>query len=44
MTHYALSMLLGDRVARLLLVAVAYYLGARLGLGLSLVEENVTPL
>lgn len=27
-----------------LLVAVGYYLGARLGLGLSLVEENVTPL
>lgn len=27
-----------------LLVAVAYYLGGRLGLSLSLVEENVTPL
>ena len=28
----------------LVVVAVAYYLGARLGLGLSLVEHNVTPL
>ncbi|HSV40343.1 MAG TPA: SpoIIE family protein phosphatase [Nocardioidaceae bacterium] len=34
-------MLLGGR---LLLVALAYYLGARLGLSLSLVGENVTPL
>ncbi|WP_404391780.1 SpoIIE family protein phosphatase [Humibacillus xanthopallidus] len=32
------------RVATLLLVALAYYAGARLGLGLSLVEANVTPL
>ncbi len=30
--------------ATALAVAIAYYLGARLGLGLSLVEENVTPL
>ena len=32
------------RVATLLLVALAYYASARLGLGLSLVEANVTPL
>ena len=32
------------RLALLALVAVAYYLGARLGLALSLVESNVTPL
>lgn len=31
-------------VGRLALVGVAYYLGARLGLNLSLVEQNVTPL
>lgn len=31
-------------IARLALVGLAYYLGARLGLGLSLVERNVTPL
>ena len=32
------------RVGALVLVALAYYAGARLGLGLSLVESNVTPL
>src|SRR6478672_4903233 len=32
------------RVAALLLVALVYYASARLGLGLSLVEVNVTPL
>jgi serine phosphatase RsbU (regulator of sigma subunit)/integral membrane sensor domain MASE1/anti-sigma regulatory factor (Ser/Thr protein kinase) len=32
------------RLRQLVLVALAYYLGARLGLGLSLVESNVTPL
>lgn len=32
------------RIAALLAVALAYYVGARLGLGLSLVAENVTPL
>ena len=32
------------RLAALVAVAVAYYLGARLGLSLSLVKENVTPL
>ena len=32
------------RVAALVAVAVAYYLGARFGLSLSLVKENVTPL
>ena len=32
------------RAATLLLVALAYYASARLGLGLSLVEANVTPL
>lgn len=34
----------GERARWLVVVAVAYYLGARLGLLLSLVEENVTPL
>ncbi|HEY7718645.1 MAG TPA: MASE1 domain-containing protein [Pedococcus sp.] len=37
----------GDRtaaLATLLLVSLGYYLGARLGLSLSLVERNVTPL
>ena len=34
----------GGRIGALVAVAVAYYLGARLGLHLSLVEENVTPL
>ena len=34
----------GGRIGALVAVAVAYYLGARLGLRLSLVEENVTPL
>jgi serine phosphatase RsbU (regulator of sigma subunit)/integral membrane sensor domain MASE1/anti-sigma regulatory factor (Ser/Thr protein kinase) len=32
------------RAVTLVLVALAYYAGARLGLGLSLVESNVTPL
>ena len=32
------------RFQQLVLIAVAYYLGARLGLSLSLVESNVTPL
>jgi len=32
------------RVGALVVVGVAYYLGARLGLNLSLVEQNVTPL
>lgn len=31
-------------LAALILVGVAYYLGARVGLSLSLVEQNVTPL
>ncbi|MGH3480537.1 MAG: MASE1 domain-containing protein, partial [Nocardioidaceae bacterium] len=31
-------------VAAIVLVGAAYYLGARLGLNLSLVEHNVTPL
>jgi len=35
---------LGRRAAAGVLVGVAYYLGARLGLSLSLVEQNVTPL
>lgn len=35
---------LGHTAAALVLVGAAYYLGARLGLGLSLVERNVTPL
>jgi len=34
----------GRRVGALVVVGVAYYLGARLGLNLSLVERNVTPL
>ncbi|GAA2742187.1 hypothetical protein GCM10009868_11190 [Terrabacter aerolatus] len=32
------------RLGRLVLIALAYYLGARLGLGLSLVGNDVTPL
>jgi serine phosphatase RsbU (regulator of sigma subunit)/integral membrane sensor domain MASE1/anti-sigma regulatory factor (Ser/Thr protein kinase) len=32
------------RIAALVAVALAYYVGARLGLGLSLVADNVTPL
>jgi serine phosphatase RsbU (regulator of sigma subunit)/integral membrane sensor domain MASE1 len=32
------------QIVALVVVAVSYYLGARLGLQLSLVEENVTPL
>jgi serine phosphatase RsbU (regulator of sigma subunit)/anti-sigma regulatory factor (Ser/Thr protein kinase) len=35
---------LNRQVAALLLVGVGYYLGARLGLGLALVGENVSPL
>lgn len=35
---------LRQHLALLGLVAVAYYLGARLGLGLSLIHENVSPL
>ncbi|MFI5695386.1 SpoIIE family protein phosphatase [Kribbella sp. NPDC051586] len=35
---------LGRTVAAVVLVGAAYYLGARLGLGLSLIERNVTPL
>jgi serine phosphatase RsbU (regulator of sigma subunit)/integral membrane sensor domain MASE1/anti-sigma regulatory factor (Ser/Thr protein kinase) len=35
---------LARHIGRLALVGVAYYLGARLGLTLSLVERNVTPL
>ncbi len=35
---------LGRTAAAIVLVGVAYYLGARLGLSLSLVEQNVTPL
>lgn len=35
---------LGRHFVLLVVVAVAYYVGARLGLTLSLVEENVTPL
>ncbi|MGH3505917.1 MAG: SpoIIE family protein phosphatase [Nocardioidaceae bacterium] len=34
----------GAHIGMLVLVGVAYYLGARLGLSLSLVESNVTPL
>lgn len=33
-----------SHVGTVLLVGATYYLGARLGLGLSLVDENVTPL
>ncbi|GAA6524971.1 SpoIIE family protein phosphatase [Intrasporangium sp. DVR] len=36
--------LMGGRARWFVAVAVAYYLGARLGLSLSLVEDNVTPL
>ncbi|TCC07216.1 ATP-binding SpoIIE family protein phosphatase [Kribbella soli] len=35
---------LGRTAAAIVLVGAAYYLGARLGLSLSLVERNVTPL
>jgi len=35
---------LGRRLAIMALVGTAYYLGAKLGLSLSLVEKNVTPL
>lgn len=35
---------LSRTVAAIVLVGAAYYLGARLGLSLSLVEQNVTPL
>ncbi|WP_327634552.1 SpoIIE family protein phosphatase [Kribbella sp. NBC_00482] len=35
---------LGHTAAAIVLVGAAYYLGARLGLSLSLVERNVTPL
>ncbi|TCC47448.1 serine/threonine protein phosphatase [Kribbella capetownensis] len=35
---------LGRTVVAVVLVGAAYYLGARLGLSLSLVEQNVTPL
>ncbi len=34
----------GNRLSALVLVGAAYYLAARLGLSLSLVERNVTPL
>ncbi|HEU5144415.1 MAG TPA: SpoIIE family protein phosphatase [Dermatophilaceae bacterium] len=34
----------GGRLGAILLVGVGYYLGARLGLSLSLVEHNVTPM
>ncbi|MGH3470995.1 MAG: SpoIIE family protein phosphatase [Nocardioidaceae bacterium] len=34
----------GGQFAALVVVGVAYYLGARIGLSLSLVERNVTPL
>ena len=39
-----LQQYLGGRFGSLILVAATYYLGARLGLNLSLVERNVTPL
>ncbi|WP_328999495.1 SpoIIE family protein phosphatase [Kribbella sp. NBC_00709] len=39
-----LSADLGRTTAAIVLVGAAYYLGARLGLSLSLVERNVTPL
>ncbi|GGM96541.1 hypothetical protein GCM10009721_23990 [Terrabacter tumescens] len=39
-----MSVPLARRLVRLLVIAAAYYIGARLGLGLSLVGNDVTPL
>lgn len=41
---YATRVSVARRAARLVAIAVAYYVGARLGLGLSLVGNDVTPL